>query len=340
MAWLPGEQGGDAIADVLVGATSPGGKLPVSYPRSSGQIPIFYAHKISGGRSHWKGAYVDESNEPLHPFGHGLSYSTFTIEPVAVTSNPVTLGERIEVRVDVTNTGTRRADEVVQVYASDPIASVTRPVRELVGFERVTLDPGARARLTFEIPVEVLGFIGVDMTYVVEPGEIEIHVGASATATVPAGSVTIAGESAVGAVRSTATRVTVSPFRLARAPVTRGEYQVFLDVTGHGAPEFWPEARYNQDINAIVNNFDIGLDEMTVIVEMDRDGCVKHEIMDTVDQFVWHMKNVDGVSTVRSLSDILKVRTMGNSEGHPKFYAIPWPIELKTPRRDPDPPED
>lgn len=210
MAWLPGEQGGDAIADALVGVTSPGGKLPVSYPRSSGQIPIFYAHKVSGGRSHWKGAYVDESNEPLHPFGHGLSYSTFTIEPVGVTSTPVTPGERIEVRVDVTNTGARRADEVVQLYAADPVASVTRPVRELVGFERLTLDPGARARVTFEIPVEVLGFIGIDMTYVVEPGDIELHVGSSATATVPAGTVTIAGESAVGAVRSTATRVTVS----------------------------------------------------------------------------------------------------------------------------------
>ena len=79
MAWLPGEQGGTAIADVLSGAVSPGGKLPITYPRSSGQIPIFYGHKVSGGRSHWKGAYVDLSNEPLYPFGHGLAYSTFTL---------------------------------------------------------------------------------------------------------------------------------------------------------------------------------------------------------------------------------------------------------------------
>jgi beta-glucosidase len=211
MAWLPGEQGGDAIADAVVGITSPGGKLPISYPRSSGQIPIFYGHKVSGGRSHWKGAYVDESNEPLYPFGHGLSYSTFAIAGTVPTTGPVTLGDLIEVRVEVTNTGHRRADEVVQVYASDPIASVTRPVRELIGFERVTLEPGRSVRLLFEVPVEVLGFTGRDLTYVVEPGEIELHVGTSVDATVPAGTVTIAGESAVPAVRSTATRVTASP---------------------------------------------------------------------------------------------------------------------------------
>lgn len=90
-----------------------------------------------------------------------------------------------------------------------------------------------------------------------------------------------------------------------------------------GAPEFWPEAKYNQDIDVIVNNFDVGLDEVTVIVEMARDGCVNHPIMDTVDQFVWHMQNVEGVQSVRSLSNILKVRTMGNNEGHPKFYSMP-----------------
>ena len=84
MAWLPGEQGAAAIADALVGAVSPGGKLPVTWPRSSGQIPVFYAHKVSGGRSHWKGAYVDESNEPLYPFGHGLTYSSFEVSAVSV----------------------------------------------------------------------------------------------------------------------------------------------------------------------------------------------------------------------------------------------------------------
>src|SRR5690606_26058877 len=117
MAWLPGEQGGDAIADALVGITSPGGKLPVSYPRSSGQIPVFYGHKVSGGRSHWKGAYVDESNEPLYPFGHGLSYSSFEITPVSVGPEQATHDDTVRGTVDVRNTGARRADEVLQAYA-------------------------------------------------------------------------------------------------------------------------------------------------------------------------------------------------------------------------------
>ncbi len=137
MAWLPGEQGGRAIADVLTGAASPGGKLPITYPRSSGQIPIFYGHKVSGGRSHWKGSYVDESNEPLYPFGHGLGYSTFTIATEGAAPPSVALDDTVEVSALVTNTGDRRADEVVQLYGRDPMASITRPVRELHGFARV-----------------------------------------------------------------------------------------------------------------------------------------------------------------------------------------------------------
>ena len=107
MAWLPGEQGGRAIVDVLTGAASPGGKLPITYPRTSGQIPIFYAHKVSGGRSHWKGTYVDESNEPLYPFGHGLAYSTFTIATEGAVPPSVALDDTVEVSALVTNTGQR-----------------------------------------------------------------------------------------------------------------------------------------------------------------------------------------------------------------------------------------
>ncbi len=214
MAWLPGEQGGDAIVDALTGAVSPGGKLPVSYPRSSGQIPIFYAHKVSGGRSHWKGPYVDESNEPLYPFGHGLSYSTFTIDADAPTPSSVRAdapAEVVEIHAVVRNTGRRRADEVVQVYASDPVASITRPVRELVAFQRVTLDPGAAARVTFEVPVAALGFTGRELTYVVEPGDVRFFVGASATDVVEAGSVTITGDAPVPTVRATATNTSIVP---------------------------------------------------------------------------------------------------------------------------------
>lgn len=211
MAWLPGEQGADAVAAALVGATSPGGRLPVTYPRSSGQIPIFYAHKVSGGRSHWKGAYVDESNEPLYPFGHGLSYSEFTIVTEPLSAEPVGPGDHVRVCATVTNTGRCRADEVVQLYATDPVAEVTRPVRELVGVARVTLDPGAGARVVFDVPVAALGFTGRDLTYVVEPGRIDLHVGSSSQATTSAGSITIAGTAPIRTVRSDATRVSVTP---------------------------------------------------------------------------------------------------------------------------------
>ena len=209
IAWLPGEQGSDAIVDALTGERSPGGKLPVSYPRSSGQIPIFYAHKVSGGRSHWKGPYVDESNEPLYPFGHGLSYSTFEVRTDGVTSDPVGIDDVVEIAAIVTNSGDRRADEVVQVYVSDPVSSITRPVRELVAFQRVTLDPGHAARVTFPVPVAALGFSGPVYDYVVEPGGVEFFVGPSSDDLVSAGTVVIDGDVATATVRELALSATV-----------------------------------------------------------------------------------------------------------------------------------
>jgi beta-glucosidase len=214
MAWLPGEQGAAAIADALVGTVSPGGKLPVTWPRSSGQIPVYYAHKVSGGRSHWKGAYVDESNEPLYPFGHGLTYSSFelsdlSVEPAEPSANA--LDDVVSVTATVTNIGAVRADEVVQVYSSDPVASITRPVRELQAFLRVTLDPGSRARITFGVPVAALGFTGPDLRYGVEPGVIELHLGTSATTTVPAGSVRLTGETFVPSSRTSAFTASARP---------------------------------------------------------------------------------------------------------------------------------
>jgi beta-glucosidase len=209
MAWLPGEQGGPAIVDVLTGSASPGGKLPISYPRTSGQIPIFYAHKVSGGRSHWKGTYVDESNEPLYPFGHGLGYSTFTIATEGAVPPSVALDETVEVSVLLSNTGRRSADEVVQLYARDPMASITRPVRELIGFARVTLAAGVSARVTFRVPVSSLGFSGRELAYVVEPGDIEFYVGSSSSELVPAGTVAVTGDKPMPTVRSTSNHVII-----------------------------------------------------------------------------------------------------------------------------------
>ncbi|HWM18574.1 MAG TPA: glycoside hydrolase family 3 N-terminal domain-containing protein, partial [Ilumatobacteraceae bacterium] len=138
-AWLPGDEGAAAIADVLSGAVNPGAKLPVSVPRSAGHIPVYYRQKRSGGRSHWKGDYVDAAVSPLYSFGHGLSYTSF--ELAASNPTPATVGHDGEVTVTatLTNTGSRDGDEVVQLYTRDPRASVTRPVLELKAFARLSV---------------------------------------------------------------------------------------------------------------------------------------------------------------------------------------------------------
>jgi beta-glucosidase len=211
MAWLPGECGPAAIADALVGRASPGGKLPISYPRSSGQIPVFHSHKVSGGRSHWKGEYVDMSNEPLYPFGHGLSYSTFELEVEALHGDEVRPGDTVTVSATLTNSGQRRADEVVQLYSRDPVASITRAVQELQGFVRVTLDPGESTRVGFELPVDALGFTGRDLVYVVEPGDIELMVGTSTDDLRPAGHIVIVGDRPHVTTRAMTSRAWVEP---------------------------------------------------------------------------------------------------------------------------------
>ena len=190
-AWLPGEEGAEAIADVLTGVVNPGGKLAMSFPRSVGQIPVFYGHKVSGGRSHWKGDYVDGPTSPLYPFGHGLSYTSFQLDDATVETPTVGASDRIAVSVAVTNTGSVAGDEVVQLYVSDTGASVTRPVIELKSFVRVSLDPCQTRRVRFEVPVAQLGFYDASMDYVVEPGPIDIHIGTSSADRFCAGTVTV-----------------------------------------------------------------------------------------------------------------------------------------------------
>jgi beta-glucosidase len=191
VAWLPGQAGADAIADALVGASSPGGKLPITFPRSAGQIPTYYGHKVSGGRSHWRGDYVDAPARPLYPFGHGLTYTTFALTDVRVDTPTVGWDESIVVRTQVRNTGERAADEVVQLYARDPVATVTRPVLELKGFVRLELAPGQSTTVTFQVPVGQLGFHDRSLTYVVEPGTFDFFVGTSSDDVVLAGSATV-----------------------------------------------------------------------------------------------------------------------------------------------------
>src|SRR5690606_11711884 len=180
MAWLPGSEGADAIADVLVGAHNPGGKLPISYPRSAGQIPVYHSHKVSGGRSHWKGDYVDSPSSPLYPFGHGLSYTSFRIDESKVEPSQIGMDGSVTVTTRITNTGDVDGEEVVQVNVRDLEASVTRPVSELTAFARVGVPAGESRTVTFTLDAGQFGFRGLDMEYVVEPGEFELYVGGSA----------------------------------------------------------------------------------------------------------------------------------------------------------------
>lgn len=197
LAWMPGQAGGEAVADVLAGTAVPGGKLPISFPRSVGQVPVYYAHKVSGGRSHWHGDYVDGPTSPLYPFGHGLSYTRFDLRDARVDPGPVAPEGSIEVSVTVANVGDVAGDEVVQVYARDPVASVTRPVLELVSFARVHVEPGDARTVDLRIPVAQLGFHDRDLRHVVEAGDIEILVGTSATSLLPAGTTQIASSAVV-----------------------------------------------------------------------------------------------------------------------------------------------
>ena len=192
-AWVPGDEGAGAIADVLFGDVSPGGRLPVTVPWSVGQVPIYYGHKPSGGRSNWKGDYVDGPHLPLWPFGFGLSYTTFEIGPLTLDRATIEPGGEVEVRVNVTNTGERAGDEVVQLYLRDCEASVTRPVLQLCGFQRVTLGPAEERRVTFRVAAEQFAFTGVDGRLVLEPGRIELMVGRSAADIISRTSVEVAG---------------------------------------------------------------------------------------------------------------------------------------------------
>ncbi|MEY2393859.1 MAG: beta-glucosidase, partial [Acidobacteriaceae bacterium] len=180
--WYLGQEGGTAAANVLFGDVNPGGKLPITFPHSVGDLPDFYNHKPSANRS-----YAFSTRQPLFPFGYGLSYTTFKFENLRVEPAHIQPGGIAKVSVEVTNTGTREGDEVPQLYIHQKIASVTRPVMELKGFQRITLKPGEKKTVEFSITPDTLSMLNVDMHKVVEPGLFEIMVGPSSdqTKTVP-----------------------------------------------------------------------------------------------------------------------------------------------------------
>ena len=176
-AWYAGQEGGTAIAEALFGDINPGGKLPVTIPRNTGQVPVYYNRRPTSFRS-----YVDSTRDPLWVFGHGLSYTTFALGDLRVAPAAIGPGGRASVSVSVTNTGARAGDEVVQLYIRDVVSSVTRPVKELAGFERVTLAPGATTTVTFPLGPAHLSLVDREMNRVVEPGRFEVMVGTSSAA--------------------------------------------------------------------------------------------------------------------------------------------------------------
>jgi beta-glucosidase len=172
--WYLGQETGDAVAQILFGDANPGGKLPITFPRSVGQIPAYYYQKPSARRG-----YLFTDKAPLFPFGHGLSYTTFQYANLQVTPAKILSNEKVIISVDVTNTGVRAGDEVVQLYIHDQVASLTRPVMELKGFRRITLHPGECQTITFPITPADLAFLDIDMHRTVEPGVFDIIVGSS-----------------------------------------------------------------------------------------------------------------------------------------------------------------
>ncbi len=201
-AWHPGTMGGPAIADILFGVESPSGKLPATFPVMVGQAPIYYAHKNTGRpatpekfthmddipvrlpQSSWGFAsfHLDAGYEPLYEFGYGLSYAQFAYSDIEVSEPEFGMGETVTVQAVVHNQGKVEADEVVQLYVRDLVGNVTRPVKELKGFQRIRLKPGERRRVSFVLGPDDLAFHGRDMKLITEPGEFHVWIGGSSDA--------------------------------------------------------------------------------------------------------------------------------------------------------------
>jgi len=182
--WFPGSEGGQAVADALFGRQNPSGKLPVTFPRTLGQVPIFYSAKNTGRpldpadpHAEYKSSYFDCPNDPLYPFGFGLSYTDFTFSEVRLDHPVLKPGGKLTATVTVTNTGTRTGAEVAQLYLRDLVGSVTRPVLELKGFQKLELQPGESRAVSFTIGDNELSFLRADMTVGTEPGEFQVFIG-------------------------------------------------------------------------------------------------------------------------------------------------------------------
>lgn len=191
MAWHGGTEMGHGVADLLFGDRNPSGKLTVTFPRNVGQIPIYYAHKTTGrpltadgnDAGEWKkfrSAYLDSRNDPEFPFGFGLSYTRFDYSPVKVSKDTLTGNQKLKASVTLTNMGTHAGEETVQLYITDPVCTRTRPVKELKGFQKISLQPGEKKDVTFDITTEDLKFFITENKFGWEPGDFIIHIGTNA----------------------------------------------------------------------------------------------------------------------------------------------------------------
>ena len=182
--WFPGSEAGNAIADVLFGDVNPSGKLSATFPQNVGQVPLYYAHKNTGrplAEGKWfekfRSNYLDVSNDPLYPFGFGLSYTTFNYSDIKLSSNTLAKGKTITASVTLSNTGKYEGKEVVQLYIQDLVGSITRPVKELKGFQKINLKAGESKTITFNISENDLKFYNADLKFVAEPGDFKVFIG-------------------------------------------------------------------------------------------------------------------------------------------------------------------
>ena len=180
-AWFGGTMAGPAIADVLFGDANPSGKITMTFPRNVGQIPIYYNHENTGRpfdpNQKYTSKYLDVDNSPLYPFGYGLSYTTFTYSDISLSNTTLKVNGRMTASVNVTNTGTRKGKETVQLYIRDMVGSISRPVKELKGFQQITLNPGETKKVSFSLSANDLKFYNADLKFVAETGDFKVFIG-------------------------------------------------------------------------------------------------------------------------------------------------------------------
>jgi len=175
LAWYPGEEGGNAVADILFGDVNPGGKLPITFPQTIGQVPLYYNYKPTG-RGY---GYIQISGDPQFPFGYGLSYTEFSYHDLQLSADKIPVDGGLKINFRVKNTGQLTGDEVVQLYLHDVVGSVSRPVKELKKFKRIHLSPAEEQQISFEINSNDLSMLDAKLKKVVEPGIFEVMIGSS-----------------------------------------------------------------------------------------------------------------------------------------------------------------